>query len=75
MAARRCSTCSLNYPSVLGHQKCKVCGEATDVMQSAVIPPDWKVQVADAFYERRWPEVREQIEAQLAELDFEPEAS
>lgn len=47
MAAKRCSTCAINYPSTSYHDiKCVVCGEWAEEINNVEPDDDWKDKVA-----------------------------
>ena len=48
MPARRCSTCSINYPTNRGILKCEVCGDPADWMVNLEPDEDWAQKVARA---------------------------
>lgn len=42
MAARRCSTCAINYPPSLAYEKCGICGGRADFVSNLSEQDDWE---------------------------------
>lgn len=68
MAARRCSTCAINYPTSV--MRCHACGADTDWLNGAEADTDWQQEIDSRLAAPRTEEDR--VEAWRIErcLDF-----
>lgn len=53
---RRCSTCSIHYPTDSRHEKCEVCGEPTSFFSNVSPDPEWEDAVKYASMHPKTPD-------------------